>query len=179
MAENNARRGMLQGKNKILLFRRLKDSDQEAAKLSFQTEHTFALERDADSVPTKDGKIVKLGELEGEVSGIEAVQAKEDPVAEMLQDAVVDGDKLEIWEVTVDEDLKSEEGKYPALYAQGYLTTWEASAPVEDEATYSGDFMVELAPQFGFATLTEDQEDTVQYAFKDTVPDEDDGEDTP
>lgn len=169
-AEESARRGMLQGKTKILLFRMLKDSDKEAAKLSFQTDHTFALSRDADSIVTKDGKLVKLGDLEGEVSGIEAVQAKSDPVAKMLLDAVADGEKLELWEVTVDEDLK-EDDKYPAIYAQGYLTTWESGAPAEDEATYSGDFMIELAPQFGMATLTEDQEDTVQYAFKDTIPD--------
>lgn len=170
-AEKSARRGMLQGKNKILLFRMVKDSDKEAAKLSFQTDHTFALSRDTDAITTKDGKIVKIGDLEGEVSGIEAVQAKEDPVAEMLQDAVIDGEKLEIWEVSVDEDLK-EDDKYPAMYAQGYLTSWEASAPAEDESTYSGDFTIELAPQFGMATLTEDQEEAIQYAFKDTIPDE-------
>src|SRR5690625_3207558 len=114
MPEKDARRGMLQGKNKILLFRLLKESDKDAAKLSFQTDHTFSLTRDADAIATKDGKIVKIGDLEGEVSGIEAVQAKSDPVAEMLQDAVVDGEKLELWELAVDEDLKDDDEKYPA-----------------------------------------------------------------
>lgn len=169
MAENQARKGMLLGKNKILLFRKLKNSDKDAAKLSFQTDHTFSLTRDGDFVETKDGKLFRLGELEGEISGIEAVQAKEDPVAIELQDAMIDGDKLEIWEVSVDEDLKDEDGKYPAIYAQGYLTSWEAAAPVDDESAYSGDFMIELAPQFGMATLSEEQEEAVQYAFKDTV----------
>lgn len=178
MAEQDARRGMLQGKNKILLFRVLKDSDKSAAKLSFQTDHTFSFSRDAEGITTKDGTIVKLGDLEGEVTGIEAVQAKSDPVAEMLQDAMLDGEKLELWEVSVDEDLKDEDEKYPAIYAQGFLTTWESGAPVEDEATYSGDFHIELVPQFGFATLTEEQEDAIQYAFKDTVP-EDEDEGTP
>lgn len=165
------RKAMLQGKNKILLFRLLKEANTSAAKLAFQTDHTFSLSRDTDSIQTKDGKLTKLGELEGEVTGIEAVQAKEDPVASMLLDAVIDGEKLELWEVTVDEDLKDESGKYPAMYAQGYLTSWEAGAPTEDESTYSGDFTIELVPQFGFATLTEEQEEAVQYAFKDTVPD--------
>lgn len=169
MAEQNARRGMLQGKNKILLFRLLKESDTEAAKLSFQTEHTFSFERDTDMVATKDGSLVKLGDLESEVTGIEAVQAKSDPVAEMLQNAVLDGDKLELWEITTDEDLKSEDGKYPAIYTQGYMTSWEQSASVEDEATYSGDFAIEQIPQFGLATLTEEQEEALQYAFKDTT----------
>jgi|SRR5699024_1835721 len=174
MAEENARRGMLQGKNKILLFRLLKDAEEDAAKLSFQTDHTFELTRDADSVVTKDGTIVKIGELEGEVSGIEAVQAKDDPVAEMLQDAMLDAEKLEVWEVSVDEDLK-EDDKYPAMYAQGYLTSWSSENPAEDESTYSGDYMIELTPQFGMATLTEEQEEAVQYAFKDTVASSENG----
>ena len=167
---DNAKKGMMMGKNKILLFRLLKNSEESGTKLSFQTEHTFSLERDADSIVTKDGSITKLGDLEGEVTGIEAVQSKDDPVAEMLQDAMISGDKLELWEVSVDEDLKEGDNQYPAMYAQGYMTSWEAEANAEDEATYSGDFMIDLVPQFGMATLTEEQEETVQYAFRDTLP---------
>lgn len=159
---------MMQGKNKILLFRLLKNASTDAAKLTFQTDHTFSLSRGADAITTKDGTIVKIGDLEGEVSGIEAVQSKDDPTAAMLQKAVIDGDKLEIWEVAVDEDLKVGE-TYPAMYAQGYLTSWEESASAEDEATYSGDFMIELVPQFGFATLSPEQQDAVQYLFKDVT----------
>jgi len=165
------KRAMLEGKNKILLFRELANQDTEAAKLSFQTTHTFEFTRDAEAVITKDGTIRQLSELESSVTGIEAIQAKDDPVATMLLDAVLDGNKLELWEVTVDEDLVNEEGKYPAIYCQGYLTSWSTDNGVEDEATYSGDFAIELVPQFGFATLTEEQEEAVQYAFKDTLPD--------
>lgn len=164
------KRAMLEGKNKILLFRMLKDADKEAAKLSFQKSHTFDFTRDADAIVTKDGTIRKLNDLESEVTGIEAVQAKEDPVATMLLDALFDGEKLELWEVTVDEDLK-EEDKYPAIYCQGYLTSWSTDNGAEDEATYSGDFAIELIPQFGFATLTEEQQEAAQYAFKDTLAD--------
>lgn len=169
------RRAMLQGKNKILLFRKLKDSDKDAAKLVFQTDHTFTLTRDMDKLPTKDGTLVKIGELEGEFAGIEAIQSKDDPVVEMLQSSVLDGEKLEVWELTVDEELKNEEGKYPAIYAQGYLDSWELPANVEDEAEISSDFQIELVPQFGYATLTEEQEDAVQYAFKDTIADSNGG----
>jgi len=165
------KRAMLEGKNKILLFRELDNQDTEAAKLSFQTTHTFEFTRDAEAVITKDGTIRQLSELESSVTGIEAIQAKDDPVATMLLDAVLEGNKLELWEVTVDEDLVNEEGKYPAIYCQGYLTSWSTDNGVEDEATYSGDFAIELVPQFGFATLTEEQEEAVQYAFKDTLPD--------
>ena len=168
------KRAMLEGKNKILLFRELDNQDTEAAKLSFQTTHTFEFTRDAEAVITKDGTIRQLSELESSVTGIEAIQAKDDPVATMLLDAVLEGNKLELWEVTVDEDLVNEEGKYPAIYCQGYLTSWSTDNGTEDEATYSGDFAIELVPQFGFATLTEEQQDAVQYMFTDTtsVPDE-------
>lgn len=162
---------MLQGRNKVLLFRNLKDVDKAAAKLVFQTDHTFSYSRDLDKIETKDGTVIKRGELETEVAGIEAIQAKKDPTVKMLQEAVIKGDKLEIWEVTVDEDLVSndEPGKYPAVYAQGYLESWDMPANAEDEATIESDFQIELEPQFGFATLTEEQQAAVQYAFRDTV----------
>ncbi|MED4083870.1 phage major tail protein, TP901-1 family [Halalkalibacterium halodurans] len=159
---------MMQGKNRILLFRLLEDQSVEAAKLVFQTDHTFSYSRSLDRIVTKDGTIIKVGELEAEVS-IEAVQALQDPTYAMLQEAAIKGKKLELWEVSVDEKLKNAEGKYPAVYAQGYLDSWEPGAPVEDEASISSNFIVELEPQFGFATLTDAQEKVVQYAFTDTT----------
>src|SRR5690625_6125973 len=85
---------MLQGKNKILLFRNMKNQSENAAKLVFQTEHTFSYSRELDAITTKDGKVIKVGELESEVE-INAIQAKKDPVAEMLRDAVIDGERSE------------------------------------------------------------------------------------
>lgn len=165
---NGAIRAVLEGKNKILLFRRLADQDTDAAKLAFQTTHTFSYSRELESVITKDGSIVSPGDLESEVS-IEALQSKDDPLATMLKEAVITGEKLELWEVTVDEDVQNEEGKYPAVYVQGYIGEWEEEAGAEDNATMSGTFTVEMEPQFGYATLTEDQQDAVQYAFRDTI----------
>src|SRR5699024_410724 len=106
---------MQQGKDKILLFRRLKDAESDtAAKLVFQTEHTFSYSRDMDKIITKDGVVVKVGELEAEVD-IDAIQAKEDPTYDMLEEAMKKGEKLELWEVNVDEDLK-EGDKCIAVY---------------------------------------------------------------
>lgn len=159
---------MMQGKNKILLFRDFANQQEEAAKLVFQVEHTFSYSRSLDRIVTKDGTVIKVGDLEAEVP-IEAIQAKNDPVREMLEEAAIKGKKLELWEVTVDEELKNEEGKYPAVYAQGFLDSWENPANAEDEATVSSNFFVELEPQKGFATLTAEQEAAVQYAFRDTT----------
>lgn len=158
---------MLQGRHKILLFRKLSEQTTEAAKLAFQTEHTFSYSRELESIVTKDGRVVRVGELESEVS-ISAIAAKDDPINEMLRGAVIRGEKLELWEVTVDPDLE-EDGKFPAVYAQGFLDSWEDSAGAEDDAEVSSNFIVELEPQFGMATLTEAQQEAVQYAFQDTT----------
>lgn len=160
---------MLLGKNRILLFRKLSESDQSAAKLSFQIEHTFSYSRAMDRIVTKDGAKIKVGELESVVP-LNALMGKDDPVFKMIQEAMIKGEKLELWEVTVDEDMKDEEGKYPAVYAQGYLDTFEVPANVEDEVNISTNFNVDLEPQFGFATLTNEQESLVQYAFRDVTP---------
>lgn len=165
---------MQQGKNKILLFRNLKEQgNEDGIKLVFQTGHTFTMSRAIDKVNTKDGSINKIGELETEVS-IEAIQAKRDPVGEMLRDSVMNGETLELWEVTIDDDLKNEEGKYPAVYAQGNLDQWEWTAEVEDEATIASTFFVNLKPQFGYTALTEEQENAVQYAFREIQAQADD-----
>lgn len=164
MAEER-KEGIIFGRQKVLLFRRLADKDKGSAatKLVFQTEHTFTYSRDLDKIQTKDGSVVKVGGLDAEVP-IEALQAKDDPTAKMLKDSVIKGEKLELWEVTIDEDLK-EESKYPAVYCQGYLDSWEVGANVEDESTVSTTFTVDLVPQEGMTAITEDQEQAIQYAF--------------
>lgn len=156
---------MMNGKNKILLFRRLKNQSVEAGKLVFQTEHTFSYERDSDKIFTKDGVILKSGELETEVE-IGAIQSVEDPVFKTLRNSIIDNEKLELWEVTVDDDVKTDDGKYPAVYCQGLLTSWEEENPTEDEPEVSGTFMVEGKPQFGVTSLTDAQEKAIQYEFK-------------
>src|SRR5690625_4899752 len=101
---------MLQGKNKILLFRKLGDTSAEGARLAFQTEHTFTYNRELEKVATKDGVVIKVGELESEVP-LTAIQSKKDPLFSILQNCAIKGDKVELWEVTVDEDVKNEEDK--------------------------------------------------------------------
>lgn len=160
---------MQQGRNKFLMFRRYKDRNEEDAKrLVFQTSHTFSYSRAMDRVTTKDGTLVRPGGLEANVA-IEAIQAVGDPVAEFLQESVIKGEMLELWEIDYNEELKDEEGKFPAVYAQGYLDSWEVPADVEGEATISSNFNVEKEPQKGFATVPDDIAEMAQYAFRDTV----------
>nr|DAH03621.1 MAG TPA: major tail protein [Caudoviricetes sp.] len=152
------------GKNKILMFRKLGDKTA-AAKLALQTEHTWKYERSTDSEKTKDGAIVKDGGLEVTLS-IEAVTSRDD-VNKMLKNSVVNGEKLEVWEIDLAGEKQGQ--KYPALYAQGALSSWEVPDNVEDLETLSTEMTIEGKPVEGYATLTASQVEEINYAFKDTT----------
>lgn len=155
------------GKNKILMFRKLGDKTA-AAKLALQTEHIWKYERSTDSEKTKDGAIVKDGGLEVTLS-IEAVTSRDD-VNKMLKNSVVNGEKLEVWEIDLAGEKQDE--KYPALYAQGALSSWEVPDNVEDLETLSTEMTIEGKPVEGYATLTASQVEEINYAFKDTTASE-------
>lgn len=152
------------GKNKILMFRKLGDKTA-AAKLALQTEHKWKYERKNDSTATKDGSVVSDKGLEVTLS-IEAVTSRDD-VNKMLKNSVVNGEKLEVWEIDLAGEKQGE--KYPALYAQGALSSWEVPDNVEDLETLSTEMTIEGKPVEGYATLTASQVEEINYAFKDTT----------
>lgn len=151
------------GKDKILMFRKLGDKTA-AAKLALQTEHKWKYERKNDSTATKDGSVVSDKGLEVTIS-IEAVSTR-DELNTMLKNSVVQGYKLEVWEIDLAGEKQGE--KYPALYAQGSLGSWEVPDSVEDLETLSTEMTIEGKPVAGYATLTADQVKEIRYAFADT-----------
>ena len=151
------------GKDKILMFRKLGDKTA-AAKLALQTEHKWKYERKNDSTATKDGSVVSDKGLEVTLS-IEAVSTR-DELNTMLKNSVVQGYKLEVWEIDLAGKKQGE--KYPALYAQGSLGSWEVPDSVEDLETLSTEMTIEGKPVAGYATLTADQVKEISYAFADT-----------
>ena len=152
------------GKNKILMFRKLGDKTA-AAKLALQTEHKWKYERKNDTTATKDGSVVSDKGLEVTLS-IEAVTSRDD-VNKMLKNSVVNGEKLEVWEIDLAGDNQGE--KYPALYAKGALSSWEVPDNVEDLETLSTEMTIEGKPVEGYATLTNSQISEINYAFNDTT----------
>lgn len=155
----------IHGKDKILMFRNLKDAkSKEAAKLALQTSHTLTYERNADFTQTKDGALSSPGVLETTLE-IEAVTTV-DPVNLMLEKSVIDGDVLEIWEINYGAG-KDEQGKYSAKYMRGRLSNWELPADADDFATVSCSISVDGIPQEGKVTLSAEQESEIKYAFKD------------
>lgn len=152
------------GKDKILMFRKLGDK-KAAAKLALQTKHKWEYERKTESTPTKDGAVVSNGGLEVKLN-IEAV-ASRDELNETLKQSVIQGFKLEVWEI----DLagKKRGGKYPALYAQGSLGKWEVPANVEDLIELSTEMAIDGVPQEGYATLSAEHAKEIAYAFRDVT----------
>lgn len=162
-----------QGKNIILLYRLLKKAKDEAAwKLAFQTDHSSEKTRDFNTTPTKDGPVGALAEAEYSLSAT-SIAADGDPHIDEMDDAFDNADIVEVWEID-----KAEKGtgdnadKYKAKYLRAYLTSFSYEPNSEDALELSLEFGVFGKPQKGFATLTDEQADVVQYVFKDTVKEE-------
>ncbi|KSU25573.1 hypothetical protein N42HA_02452 [Lactococcus lactis] len=163
MAELTAK----QGKDIILLYRLLSKATEEAAwKLAFQTEHSNEKTRDYNTTATKDGTIGSLAAIEYSLSAT-SIAANGDPHLGEMDDAMDNGDIIEVWEI--DKAEKGSDGKYKAKYLRAYLTSFSYEPNSEDALELSMEFGVFGKPQKGNATLTEEQANVVQYVFKDTV----------
>lgn len=157
----------LKGKNLILLFRLLEDAAKgKAAKLAFQTEHSVEKSRDSDITETKDGPLPVGQGMEEEIP-FNCIMAQNDPVAKMLDDALVYNKVVEVWEVDVT-PKEEDDGKYPAVYRQGLITEYNKAANVEDLITLECTFITSGIGQRGEVTLTQEQREIVQYKFRDT-----------
>lgn len=162
-----------QGKNIILLYRLLTKAKDEAAwKLAFQTDHSSEKTRDYNTTPTKDGPVGALAAVEYSLSAT-SIAADGDSHIDEMDDAFDNGDIVEVWEID-----KAEKGtgdnsdKYKAKYLRAYLTSFSYEPNSEDALELSLEFGVFGKPQKGFATLTDEQADVVQYVFKDTIKEE-------
>ncbi|WP_277812482.1 phage major tail protein, TP901-1 family [Lactococcus lactis] len=163
MAELTAK----QGKDIILLYRLLSKATKEAAwKLAFQTEHSNEKTRDYNTTATKDGTIGSLAAIEYSLSAT-SIAANGDPHLGEMDDAMDNGDIIEVWEI--DKAEKGSDGKYKAKYLRAYLTSFSYEPNSEDALELSLEFGVFGKPQKGNATLTTEQANVVQYVFKDTV----------
>lgn len=157
------------GKEKILLVRRLNDiATKNAIKPLLQIEHTITMERDSDSVATKDGNITTTSGIttELEYSGL----SNRDETNSMMYAAFKADETLEFWDVDIKK--KNAEGKYWMQYMRGKLTNWELPDNVEDMEEFNGTVAVDGIPVEGWGTLPESViiETNAAYGFVDTTP---------
>lgn len=150
----------------ILLFRDLDEAKtQPATKMAFQAEHSVEASRDSDTTATKDGGITSSGEVEEEIS-ITTIMARNDPTGDFIERAFYDNRTIEVWEI--DRGAKNEKGLYKAQYRQGKVTDYTRTGSTEDAAQIEFTFKTNGKRQKGYTTLSEEQEEIVQYVFRDT-----------
>lgn len=155
------------GKDRILVFRLYKDREtKNATKLAFQTTHSWKFEAKSDSTETKDGSINSPATATATLE-IEAVSSL-DEVNKFLKQAVLDSEKLEVWDVNLADEQG--EGKYSSSYGQGYLQSWEVPSEVGKLTNIKTTMNIDQKPQDGLATFTAEQQAEIQYAFADTTP---------
>lgn len=157
----------------ILLYRLLSKAKEEAAwKLAFQTEHENGMSRDVEGTATKDGTVQSLGSVEYDFSATSIV-AVGDPHFKEMKQAFKDGEIVEVWEINKAEMAPETDtenaGKFEGTYYQCYLSDFSRSAATEDSSELEMSLAVNGLGQDGWCTLTDEQAEVVQYAFKDTV----------
>lgn len=155
------------GKDRILAFRLFDErTSKGATKLALQTKHSWKFEAKSDSTETKDGNINSPATASATLE-IEAI-ASLDEVNEMLRNAVMSSKMLEVWDINLAD--KRSDNKYGAQYARGYLQSWEVPSEIGKLAEIKTTMNIDQLPVEGEATLTEEQQTAIQYAFADTNP---------
>ena len=159
----------VQGMRVVYLYRILSDAKTKAASaVAFATENKNKISRDADSTKTKDGSIRTPGGIEVEIS-FTSIMAKGDTLYDSVKKAVKEGSIVEVWEVNLDEKgTDTNADKYKATYYQGYITEVELSSPSDDFAELSITYGANGSGADGYATLSKEQQEIAEYAFKDT-----------
>lgn len=154
------------GKKIIYLFRVLsKASSTAAVAMAFTTENERSKSNESDKIATKDGDIV-LPQIETEITTT-AILAKGDTLADELEDAMDEAEKIEIWEANLDAPGTAA-GTYKGRYYQGYLTEFNLSTSAEDHAEYECTFAISGAGAKGDVTVSAEQQAVASYVFTDT-----------
>ena len=169
-ADDAAAKTAVDGKSIVYLFRVLsKAAINDAVAMAFTTENERSVSKDSDSVVTKDGAIVIPGEAEIEISAT-ALLVKGDSLADELEDALLNNDVIEIWEVNLESPATETDnaGKFNGRYYQGYLTEFTLSSSAEDHAEYECTFAINGTGKKGLVTVTKEQQEIASYVFKDT-----------
>jgi len=153
----------------ILLYRNLKMQSEENAKtVTYQTEHTFGMSRSSDATETKDGTVQTVGAIEYDFSST-ALYERGSATLKMLYEAFMKNETVEVWIIDKLDPQEGDTGKFAAKYMQVFISNYEETASSEDDVEVSLEYAVQMLHQDGYATLTDEQQNAVQYAFVDTT----------
>lgn len=157
----------IKGKNLILAFRRLsEEKTATGALLQLQVEHEIKFSNDVQTKMTKFGQKV-LGSTAKYSLSVKGLLSS-DPVNDMLEQAAINGETVEGWEI--DRTAPVTSGKYKAKYFRVVFKDWAAPAPSDGFVEFSTNGEIEGTPKSGEVTLTTKQLDQIDYAFRDLTP---------
>lgn len=157
------------GKRIVYLYRLHKDAaTTDGATLAFVTENSRTKSKESESTVTKDGSITTPGAIEQEISST-SILAKNNELVEKLEDALDNGDLLDIWEANLDEPAETGENKFKGRYFQGYITELEQTSSAEEFVELSHTFAINGAGVRGDVTVSAEQQEMANYVFADTA----------
>lgn len=160
------------GQDTIVLVRKLsEETTQSAGYIMYQTDYTKDMTNETEETITKDGVAQSATTPTTEIS-LTALSAVDDEQMDAIEDSMIAGEPYGFWEINkaVQGVELGDEDKYKAVYQEGIITSFSKSAGAEGSVEITLDVAVYGIPQRGFATLTLEQQEVVQYAFKDTTP---------
>lgn len=156
------------GKKLVYLYRILsKAANTDGATLAFTTENGRTTSKDADTTETKDGAIRTPGASEVEITAT-SLLAKGDTLIDELEDALVNNERVEIWEANLEEPGEGD-NKFKGRYFQGYLTEFEKTSSAEDYVECSLTFGINGVGVKGDVTVSAEQQEIAAYVFTDTA----------
>ena len=156
------------GQDTIVLVRKLsEESTKSAGYIMYQTDYTKDMTNETEETITKDGVAQSATTPTTEIS-LTALSAVDDEQMDAIEDSMISGEPYGFWEIN--KAVLDETYKFMAVYQEGIITSFSKSAGAEGSVELTLDVAVYGIPQRGYATLTLEQQEVVQYAFKDTTP---------
>ncbi len=158
----------VQGKKLVYLYRPVSKAEEEAASaLAFVTQNERTSQKSANSTATKDGSIRTPGTDSTEITSTSILSAK-DTVIQDLENAYDADELVQIWEANLAEPGTGE-GKFKAIYMEGYITEFKFTSKAEDYVEISMTVGTSGGKAVGEATLSEAQQKQAALVFQDTV----------
>lgn len=159
----------VQGTKLVYLYRIQKEATSSAgATLAFTTENERTMSKDADSTMTKDGSIRTPGNFEQEITATSILSTTDTLIAK-LEEALDNGDLIELWEANLELPADEGENKFKGKYFQGYITEISISSPSDGHVEVSLTFGINGTGAAGDVTVTTEQQEEASYVFKDTT----------
>lgn len=148
----------------VVAFARKKSQEKSVSGqlIPWQTGLSFDPSRDVDTNATKDGSVTTTASIETdlEVDFTNNTSA----IADAMWDSLFDEEMLEVW--VVYRKRRNAEGKYFAWYMQATVQEDSNDNDSDDNSNREITFAVNGVPKRGWITLTDEQQEEIDYVFR-------------